>query len=204
MATVLFKQFGICEIRLFICKDSSFWLCYGVVDPEVREEYMAPSRGEEMAEGLQASSSSSPWISEVEADWKQQVAVAGKLWWAGFMDACCLHRALASCKRSVLPVPFFSVVVQATFHPHLIGISFSSCNTEDMMFQWTFRREMWSMTFGMCLQSAWSIQFPILNFWIDYYHWIGDIEYGNVSAWIECVSWILLKVDWGADSCEGF
>jgi hypothetical protein len=24
--------------------------------------------------------------------------------------------------------------VQATFHPHLIGISFSSCNTEDMMF----------------------------------------------------------------------
>jgi hypothetical protein len=94
--------------------------------------------------------------------------------------------------------------VQATFHPHLIGISFSSCNTEDMTFQWTFRREMWSMTFGMCLQSAWSIQFPIPNFWIDYYHWIGDIEYGNVSAWIQCVSWILLKVDWGADSCEGF
>jgi hypothetical protein len=61
---------------------------------------MAPSRGEEMAEGLQASSSSSPWIPEVEADWKQQVAVAGKLWWAGFRDACCLHRALASCKRS--------------------------------------------------------------------------------------------------------
>ncbi len=104
---------------------------------------MAPSRGEEMAEGLQASSSSpSPWISEVEADWKQQVAVAGKLWWAGFRDACCLHRALASCKRSVLPVPFFSVVVQATFHPHLIGISLSSCNTEDMTFQWMFRREM--------------------------------------------------------------
>jgi hypothetical protein len=32
--------------------------------------------------------------------------------------------------------------VQATFHYHLIGISFSSCNTEDMTFQWTFRREM--------------------------------------------------------------
>jgi hypothetical protein len=94
--------------------------------------------------------------------------------------------------------------VQATFHPHLIGISFSSCNTEDMTFQWMFRWEMWSMTFGMCLQSAWSIQFPIPNFWIDFSHWIGDIEYGNVSAWIQCVSWILLKVDWGADSCEGF
>jgi hypothetical protein len=32
--------------------------------------------------------------------------------------------------------------VQATFHPHLIGISLSSCNTEDMTFQWMFRREM--------------------------------------------------------------
>jgi len=77
---------------------------------------MAPSRGEEEEEemavgdvgdddfsslssavGGEASVSSSEGSSSL---WKEDVLLVVKLWFAGFRDACCLHRAYFFCRRS--------------------------------------------------------------------------------------------------------
>ena len=79
---------------------------------------MAPSRGEEEEEemavgdvgdddfsslssavGGEASVSSSEGSSSL---WKEDVLLVVKLWFAGFVDACCLHRAYFFCRRCEL------------------------------------------------------------------------------------------------------